>query len=117
MMIDLIRDYHSLETFFIWFHPEDPLHYYGLVTDDKVVLEFVNVEGNRLVRSVLEDAKRLLELPEFPYEEIASAINRRFNDETKDVKPWFLSVLKLLEEEAEKQGIEIPEELRGLWEK
>ncbi|HIH23199.1 TPA: hypothetical protein HA238_05715 [Candidatus Micrarchaeota archaeon] len=71
----------------------------------------------RLLPLVFQDAKRLLELPEFPYDEISSAINRRFDNDEQDVKPWFLSVLKLLEEEAEKQCMEIPEELKGLWKK
>jgi len=114
-MINLIEDYNSLETFLIWFHPESTPHYYALQPDIISVKEYLKVSHPDHIIPALQDAKRLLELPEFPYEEIASCINRRFEDEKKDVKPWFLSVLKLLEEEAAKQGIEIPEELKGLW--
>lgn len=106
----------DLNSFLIWFNDEVPLHYHGMQPDDVVVAEYVRTAQEGLLRA-LTDAKRVLALPEFPAAKIAggSVINRRFADEDRDVKPWFLSMLKLLEQEADRCGYEIPDDLRGLW--
>ena len=111
---DLIDDYGDLNSYLIWFNDESPMHYYEMQPDAVVVPEYVRVEKDNLV-DALKDAKRILALPKFPYDAISSAINRKFDNYQRDVKPWLFSVLELLEEEAGRQNIEIPEDLRGLW--
>ena len=110
-MINLYDNYRGLIWLLQLFDPDSEMHYHEYQSDDYVVREFLQTSSH--VVDALIDAKRLLELPEFPSEEVELA-TRRF-DKPEDVKPWFLSVLKLLEEEADKQGMEIPEDLRGLW--
>lgn len=111
---DFVNNYGDLNSYLIWFNDESPMHYYSMQPDEVVVPEYVRVEEGNLV-GALKNAKRLLVLSDFPYDAISSAINRKFDSYENDVKPWLLSVIKLLEEEADKQGIEIPDDLRGLW--
>jgi|GEM_PF-1063003 len=113
MTVDIYNSYSGLCQLLICFHPESEIHYYEYQPDIISIRDFLKYPRNLI--SVLQDAKRILALSNFPYDAISSAINRKFDNYENDVKPWFLSVLKLLEEEAARQGIEIPEDLQGLW--
>ena len=75
------------------------------------IYEFLDSSKDFL--AVLQDAKHILRFPKFPSEEI-ELLTRRF-DKLGDVKPWFLSVLELLEKEAANRCLEIPDDLKGLW--
>jgi len=82
--------------------------------DQEVVVQYVKIYKKDDIIDVLQEGKALLEMAIFPSDDVSTTCNMYFDDE-KNVKPWVLSMLKILEEESIKQGISIPVELQNLW--
>jgi len=111
MTVDIYNSYSGLYQFLICFHPESEIHYYEYQPDIVTIRDFL--KDPRDLVPALQDAKCVLMLKDLPSEEIE--MKTRYFEDKNEIQPWLLSALKLLEEEADRQGIEIPEDLRGLW--